>query len=135
MFELIDKHLKVARPKGALPAGIIISGGGAGQGSISDIAKGTLNLPSRIADMRLTSESEDTRRDLGRRLRPRALGPHGRHRTPKKQRFSGIGGSSPSSSSNSCRKRRNEIAHLSVNICVMLCPGIMKLTIKGKFGG
>lgn len=58
MFELIDKHLKVLGRKGALPAGIIISGGGSGQGSIVDIAKGTLALPSRIADMKVTPDSK-----------------------------------------------------------------------------
>ncbi|HEX2792396.1 MAG TPA: cell division protein FtsA [Candidatus Paceibacterota bacterium] len=56
MFELIDKHLKQLGRGRTLPAGIIISGGGAGQGSITDIAKGTLNLPSRIADMRISPE-------------------------------------------------------------------------------
>jgi cell division protein FtsA len=58
MFDLIDKHLKVIGRKSALPAGIVLTGGGAGQGSISDIAKGALNLPSRIADMRVTSDTK-----------------------------------------------------------------------------
>lgn len=58
MFDLIDKHLKSLGRKHALPAGIILTGGGAGQGSISDIAKGTLDLPSRIADIRLTSDTK-----------------------------------------------------------------------------
>ena len=58
MFELIDKHLKSIGRKGTLPAGIILSGGGSGQGSISDIAKGTLALPSRIADLKLTSDTK-----------------------------------------------------------------------------
>lgn len=58
MFDLIDQHLKSLGRKHALPAGIILTGGGAGQGSISDIAKGALNLPSRIADIRLTSDTK-----------------------------------------------------------------------------
>lgn len=58
MFDLIDKHLKSLGRKHELPAGIVLTGGGAGQGSISDIAKGTLNLPSRIADIRLTSDTK-----------------------------------------------------------------------------
>lgn len=58
MFELIDKHLKSLGRRGSLPAGIIISGGGAGQGSISDIAKSTLSLPSRIADMKVSADSK-----------------------------------------------------------------------------
>ncbi|MEK9184396.1 MAG: cell division protein FtsA [Patescibacteria group bacterium] len=56
IFDLIDKHLKQLGRGRTLPAGVIISGGGAGQGLITDIAKGTLNLPSRIADMRLTTD-------------------------------------------------------------------------------
>lgn len=58
MFDLIDKHLKVIGRRGNLPAGIVLTGGGSGQGSVSDIAKGTLNLPSRIADIRITSETK-----------------------------------------------------------------------------
>ncbi|MDB5264763.1 MAG: cell division protein FtsA, cell division protein FtsA [Parcubacteria group bacterium] len=56
MFDLIDKHLKQIGRRAALPAGIIISGGASGQGTISDIAKGSLNLPSRIADLRLSTD-------------------------------------------------------------------------------
>jgi cell division protein FtsA len=58
MFELIDKHLKLLGRRGALPAGIIISGGASGQGAINDIAKGTLNLPSRIADLKVSSDTK-----------------------------------------------------------------------------
>ncbi|HWU24310.1 MAG TPA: cell division protein FtsA [Candidatus Paceibacterota bacterium] len=58
MFDLIDKHIKSLGRKHSLPAGIVLTGGGAGTGSISDIAKGTLNLPSRIADIRLTSDTK-----------------------------------------------------------------------------
>lgn len=58
MFELIERHLRSLGRHGALPAGIIISGGGSGQGSVSDIAKGTLNLPSRIADLRISSDTK-----------------------------------------------------------------------------
>ncbi len=58
MFELIDKHLKVIGKRGGLPAGIIISGGASGQGSISDIAKGALNLPSRIADLKVSPDTK-----------------------------------------------------------------------------
>lgn len=58
MFELIDKHLKSLGRRGPLPAGIIISGGGAGVGSISDIAKGTLKLPARLAEFRIASDAK-----------------------------------------------------------------------------
>jgi hypothetical protein len=41
-----------------LPAGIIISGGGAGVGSISDIARGSLKLPARLAEFRLSADTK-----------------------------------------------------------------------------
>lgn len=58
MFDLIDKHLKTLGKRGSLPAGIIISGGASGQGTVNDIAKGTLSLPSRIADVRVTEDTK-----------------------------------------------------------------------------
>ena len=58
MFTLIDKHLKSLGRRGPLPAGIIISGGGAGIGSISDIARDSLKLPSRLAEFRLSSDTK-----------------------------------------------------------------------------
>lgn len=58
MFELIDKHLKSLGRRGPLPAGIIISGGGSGIGSISDIARGKLKLPARLAELRLTADTK-----------------------------------------------------------------------------
>lgn len=58
MFDLIEKHLRSIDRHRALPAGIVLTGGGAGTGSISDIAKGTLNLPSRIADVRISSDAK-----------------------------------------------------------------------------
>ncbi|HET9641477.1 MAG TPA: cell division protein FtsA [Candidatus Paceibacterota bacterium] len=59
MFALIDKHLKSLGRRGPLPAGIIISGGGAGVGSISDIAKGSLKLPARLAEFRADAKIRD----------------------------------------------------------------------------
>lgn len=58
MFTLIDKHLKSLGRRGPLPAGIIISGGGAGTGTISDIARGSLKLPARLAEFRLSSDAK-----------------------------------------------------------------------------
>lgn len=58
MFDLIDKHLKTIGKRGNLPAGIILSGGGSGQGSITDIAKGSLALPSRLADIRVAPDAK-----------------------------------------------------------------------------
>lgn len=93
MFELIDKHLKVLGRKGALPAGIIISGGGAGQGSIADIAKGSLALPSRIADMKVSSDSKVRDATWAVAYGLALWGLTGDTDTPKKQRFSGVGAS------------------------------------------
>jgi cell division protein FtsA len=58
MFALIDKHLKALGRRGPLPAGIIISGGGAGVGNISDIAKGSLKLPARLAEFRISADTK-----------------------------------------------------------------------------
>ena len=58
MFDLIDKHLKVLGKRGNLPAGIILSGGGSGQGSVVDIAKGTLALPSKVADLQIAPDAK-----------------------------------------------------------------------------
>lgn len=58
IFALIDKHLKSLGRRGPLPAGIIISGGGAGVGSISDIARGSLKLPARLAELRITPDTK-----------------------------------------------------------------------------
>ena len=58
MFALVDKHLKSLNRRGPLPAGIIISGGGAGIGSISELAKGSLKLPSRLAEFRIGPDAK-----------------------------------------------------------------------------
>jgi cell division protein FtsA len=49
IFELIDAHLKKIGRNELLPAGVILTGGGAGIGTIEDLARATLKLPSRIA--------------------------------------------------------------------------------------
>jgi cell division protein FtsA len=58
MFDLVDKHLKALGKRGNLPAGIILSGGGSGHGSVTDIARGTLSLPARPADLRVPPDSK-----------------------------------------------------------------------------
>lgn len=58
MFDLVDKHLKLLGKRGNLPAGIILSGGASGQGSVTDIAKGALALPSRVADLQVPLDSK-----------------------------------------------------------------------------
>ncbi len=51
MFELIENHLKKIGRNGLLPAGIFITGGGGGIGTIEDFAKAALKLPSRIVGL------------------------------------------------------------------------------------
>jgi len=58
IFALIDKHLKSLNRRGPLPAGIIISGGGSGIGAISDIARGALKLPARLAELRISADTK-----------------------------------------------------------------------------
>ncbi len=56
IFELIETHLKKMGRSQLLPAGIIITGGGAGITTIEDYAKTALRLPSRIAHIEIGSK-------------------------------------------------------------------------------
>lgn len=58
IFELIEAHLKKIGKNGLLPAGIIITGGGAGVATIEDLAKAILKLPSKVAQ---TSSGDNAR--------------------------------------------------------------------------
>ena len=49
IFELIEAHLKKIGRNGLLPAGIVLTGGGAGIATIEDLAKAVLKLPSSLA--------------------------------------------------------------------------------------
>ena len=49
IFELIDAHLKKIGRSGLLPAGVVLTGGGAGIATIGDLAKAVLKLPSSVA--------------------------------------------------------------------------------------
>lgn len=51
IFELIEAHLKKLGRSGLLPAGIILTGGGSAIEMIEDLAKSSLRLPSRIANV------------------------------------------------------------------------------------
>jgi len=51
IFELIGQHLKKIKKDGLLPAGVILTGGGATTPGIQDLARNTLNLPARIATL------------------------------------------------------------------------------------
>lgn len=57
IFELIESHLRKIGRNGLLPAGVVLTGGGAGIATIEDIAKAVLNLPSSIARPTMLSNS------------------------------------------------------------------------------
>jgi cell division protein FtsA len=51
IFGLVDGHLKKIKRDGLLPAGVILTGGGANVNGAVEAAKATLNLPARIATL------------------------------------------------------------------------------------
>ena len=51
IFELIDNHLKRLKKDGLLPAGIILTGGGSSIMMAQEIARDTLNLPAKFANL------------------------------------------------------------------------------------
>ncbi len=51
IFQLINVHLTKIKRDGLLPAGVILTGGGANINTVVDVAKTTLNLPARIATL------------------------------------------------------------------------------------
>lgn len=51
IFVLIDTHLKKIKRDGLLPAGVILTGGGASVSGVTDVAKSTLELPARLATL------------------------------------------------------------------------------------
>lgn len=63
MFELIEAHLKKIGRNALLPAGIIITGGGSSIGTIEDLAKTYLRLPSRIATINVRDSSKNQIKD------------------------------------------------------------------------
>lgn len=58
IFDLIDKHMKALGRRGMLPAGVILSGGGAMHAALIDVAKHVLGLPARTAEMKLTADGK-----------------------------------------------------------------------------
>lgn len=63
VFGLIEGHLKKIGKNELLPAGIIISGGGAGLPGIQEIAKSSLDLPSMISRPELIQTSRNLVKD------------------------------------------------------------------------
>ena len=64
IFELTEAHLKKIDRNGLLPAGIMLTGGGAGISTIEDFAKGALNLPSKIAHLPLEDQASEFQNSL-----------------------------------------------------------------------
>ncbi|HYD93355.1 MAG TPA: cell division protein FtsA [Candidatus Paceibacterota bacterium] len=91
MFDLIDKHLRALGKRGNLPAGIIISGGASGQGQVTDIAKGSLALPSKIADMQTPPDAKIKDATWAVAFGLALWGLTGDTDTPKKNHFAGTG--------------------------------------------
>jgi cell division protein FtsA len=58
MFELIDGHLKKIGRDQLLPAGIVITGGGAGLSDIKSVAEDELGLPARIGEIHFGSDDK-----------------------------------------------------------------------------
>ena len=63
IFELIEAHLKKIGRSGLLPAGIVITGGGSGIGTIEDFAKAALKLPSKIASVAIGNNPKEHIKD------------------------------------------------------------------------
>lgn len=58
IFQLIDSHLKKIKRDGLLPAGAILTGGGAGSAAAVERAKEVLALPARVATLELGKYSK-----------------------------------------------------------------------------
>lgn len=63
IFEIIESHLKENGKNALLPAGIIITGGGSSMATIEDLARATLNLPSKISHIHFPSSGSSRVRD------------------------------------------------------------------------
>ena len=63
ILDLIEAHLKKIGRNGLLPAGIILTGGGSGVSFFEELAKSSLNLPSRIASMNWSGSMREPIKD------------------------------------------------------------------------
>ena len=63
IFELVDGYLKKIKRSGLLPAGVVITGGGSGNGLVEGLARNMLRLPSRIGSGDLLSHIKGPARD------------------------------------------------------------------------
>jgi cell division protein FtsA len=60
IFDLIESHLKKLGRSGLLPAGIIITGGSSGIATISDLARATLKLPSKVGSLNISTANKNS---------------------------------------------------------------------------
>lgn len=58
IFTLVEDHLKKIKRDGLLPAGVILTGGGASLSQTVEAAKGTLDLPARTATLEINKSSK-----------------------------------------------------------------------------
>ncbi|MFA6274988.1 MAG: cell division protein FtsA, partial [Candidatus Paceibacterota bacterium] len=63
IFEFIEMHLKKIKRNGLLPAGLIITGGGASVTSIEELAKNYFRLPAKTAQTAIATNSKSQIRD------------------------------------------------------------------------
>lgn len=91
MFDMINTHLKSLGKRGGLPAGIILSGGGAGLTSAIDIAKAVLALPARIAELQVPADAKIKDASWAVAYGVALWGLTGDTDVPKKSPFAGLG--------------------------------------------
>lgn len=63
IFEFIEMHLKKIKRSGLLPAGLLITGGGASVSNIEDLAKDYFRLPAKTAQAAIAANSKSQIRD------------------------------------------------------------------------
>ncbi len=61
LFQMIAKHIKSTQPSGLLPAGAIITGGGASTVAIIDTAKKALSLPAHVTDVYIAGDTSNAK--------------------------------------------------------------------------
>ncbi len=66
IFDLIEDHLKKIDRSGLLPAGIILTGGGAGTSNIEDVAKLALRLPSKKSSIKIDSANMSVLKNMNK---------------------------------------------------------------------
>ncbi len=64
IFEMIELHLKKLGRNGLLPAGIILTGGGAGIPMIEEFSRNTLGLPAKTADINIITDIKNLSKEL-----------------------------------------------------------------------